>query len=432
LLPRLAREFPLDHILASRTLIIKPASSIKAGSAELFFCFIVLASAMATLGGVDIAGYKISGWLWLIISLVSSCVLLFARQRHSSLIFMTWFPFLAFVLLRTDLFDRNEVQRFFILLTPILVALAGSSLTVKRIDIVKKSLYLLLIALATLSLTVYLHQQSMLLQQELFVPQGMCMTLVLIAVAGSVDYSRGRLYGLVAVIACWVLCLLTESRNPVLTIPIILLIFILTSRQVRIHTKLLIIVTLCLGFFFLFRTEMVQRNIFRAGHGSIADLLDLDSSKLMVGGRLNAWPRFFEAIPDLWFGGGGVASTRFAATAFQRGWSHPHNEYLRGLFDYGIIGSLLLFGPYLWLLFKCYFFSKKASGDVQWLLQVSVGGIIAFFLLGITGNVLMYVVWFGNLLFCIIGVALSAYNYAPSGNAITDTPFRKRRIRVKW
>jgi len=190
---------------------------------------------------------------------------------------------------------------------------------------------------------------------------------------------------------------------PVLILPLIL---IFGYSGVRARTRLVLAGLFILASLILFNTNPVQENLFRRGHGTIWDIASFDPGELHTSGRLTAWPLYIQGIEDVWFGQGSTASVEFGNATFGTGkWSHPHNEYIRIVFDYGIVGTVLFAIPVLLLLYTCHKRAFSGLPDTLWLYRVSAGGIVVMLLLGITGNVLMYVAWFGNMLFATIGVA---------------------------
>jgi hypothetical protein len=375
------------------------ASQAALGIGDAYFAFIVLTTAVAGVGRAELLGYRVCGWMWMLpLAAATVCTVLpFRRKVRFPL--AAWVPFFAYIALRTDFGDRADVQRFAIFLAPVMVGTAASCLPVKRPAIIRNAYYTLFAA-TTLS-----YVAARLEYIRWFMPTGVCMTLTLLAGAACVDCGRGIRMAYSVLCTCWLICLLTESRMPVLVIPILFLIgpsgYSFAQRAVF---------TACLGLLGLasFYSAPVQSNLFRTGTGTIEDVASLDAHKLSTGGRLTAWPVYFESIKkNPWFGGGGTASVDFGNETFG-GWSHPHNEYIRLLFDYGIVGIVLFLGPMAQLLLMCFKQIHAGSPEVQWLYKVALYGISAMLLLAITGNVFMYVAWLGNLLFATIGTALRA------------------------
>lgn len=375
----------------------------KLGSGDRFFWFIIANTALAVVGGFSILGFRGWGWCWLTALGLSVLVLISPGKKKMVFPWALWIPFFLYVAWRTDIYSRNDMQRFGILLTPIVVAMASSSLPVRKLHDVQKAYYCLCwFILAAYMLAVL--QSGSRYGAKWFALPGMCMTLTLISVGACVDWARGLKRGYVALCVTWGVCLLSESRMPVLAIP---LLFLIGPWRITLRTRLICIAVVFVAGLAFFNTQSVQSNIFRQGEGTLEDLASFDAKKISSGGRLALWPMYFDAIEDFWFGAGGTASATFGLDVLRwRG--HPHNEYLRLLFDYGIIGLILFWGPVIYLLVLCYGRCNKAPPPIQWLYRVGAGGILALFLLAITGNVIMYVAWFSNLLFATIGVALRA------------------------
>src|SRR5690606_25380551 len=142
----------------------------------------------------------------------------------------------------------------------------------------------------------------------------------------------------------------------------------------------------------LFNTDAVQSSLFRQGAGTYSDLVQLDAGDLKTGGRLVAWPIFIENIPNWVVGGGSASSSRFGREYFNGQWAHPHTEYIRLVFDYGLIGLSLLLLPLL-VLYRRLGAIGARNENSRFLARVARTGLIGMSILAVTGNVLVYVVW---------------------------------------
>jgi hypothetical protein len=238
-----------------------------------------------------------------------------------------------------------------------------------------------------------------------FAAPGVSMTLVFISAVGIALFDKGRNLGLALILLCWLISLFSESRNPVLIIPVLFLLF--TTRLSPFY-KLLIFLFILLIAIASFFTATIQENIFREGRGSIEDFFSFDYTVLKTGGRLYAWPLYIENVSNYWTGGGTSASANFGRSLFDGKWSHPHNEYIRLLFDYGIIGIILYAIPLIKMYRVCSTREGMVSDNLSFIYRIGKIGIIAYLLLGLTGNALVYSVWFGNLLFSTIIIAISS------------------------
>jgi O-antigen ligase len=234
------------------------------------------------------------------------------------------------------------------------------------------------------------------------------MTFTLLSVAACADLSARPQKAILCLAVYFLILFLSESRMPVMVVPFI---FAFGLNYLPWKTKLFIAVFILVAGLGLFYTGPVQGNLFREGHGTPADLFSFDPHIINSSGRLSAWPEFIKGIENRWAGDGATSSAEFGYGMF-RGWTHPHNEYIRILFDYGMIGFILLSIPALWMLIGLY---KKALlyrdfPSMRWLYSVCINGFFAMLLLGITGNVLMYISYIGNILFAVIGCAYAMEN----------------------
>lgn len=379
-------------------------------SGESFFLIIVLTTILAGAGNLSVADFKICGWAWAIVLLISLGYLFLKRQQPFSAIWFAWAPFFIYVLFRSDMTNKDDLQRFAILLTPVLAGMAVSSLRFGNIEKVQRYFYILLYLTTANYLVAFIQTGESNGFTTWNIPHGFCMTLTLTAIAGVVDWARGIKRGLHALGISYLICFLTVSRMPILTIPFLMLFGPFTISRKK---KVGIAIFLCLAAIYAFTLQPVRENIFRKHSGLLEagtyrDVIELDPAVVSSGGRLTAWPYYFDMIKERPFWGyGGTATVKFGNFMFG-GWSHPHNDYIRLLFDYGIVGLILYLSPYVLLLIKCYRRIRFEADDVRWLYRVSAGGLLAGLILMITGNAMMYVAWFGNLLFATIGAAFSA------------------------
>jgi hypothetical protein len=148
---------------------------------------------------------------------------------------------------------------------------------------------------------------------------------------------------------------------------------------------------------------------FPRGPGNMSDVIRMDRAVIGSAGRLNAWPQYVDAIldGDLLFGAGGISSVDFGNSTFG-GWSHPHNEYIRLVFDYGLIGALLYLAPMFYLTYFCYRRQHIGHPELKRIWRISWIGLIGLLLLAITGNAFVYCVFIGNMLFATIGIGFAA------------------------
>ena len=364
-----------------------------------FWLFIVAGTVIAANGNIILGGFNIHGWVWVITILLVPMWIL-RRQRRPTFPWILWVPFLAYVALRTNHWDRAEIQTLGILLCPVLVATVASVMPFdSRLLRTSYKWLFILSVLSYVCASVYCGSPAARVFWYALGP--VCMTWIIIAVAAMADFGAKSWHPWIVVIVCWLMMVLSESRMPVIAMPALL---IVAPSALRAKTRLFFLLGFILLALIAFEQPYVQRSLFKSeAGGDIKDLMSLDPATVEASGRLITWPLFLDEIDSIWLGEGSMASNRFGMLAFQ--WGHPHNEYIRVLFDYGIIGAVLLLVPMLSSVYACYTRALRTRGDDRWCNRICVGGLLAMFLLAITGNVLMYSVCFGNVLFATIGAS---------------------------
>jgi hypothetical protein len=374
---------------------------------QFFLGAVAVSTVVAAAGEIKLSGFSLRGWAWLLILVLSAFYLIPRKRQEVKLLWYTWLPWFLWVAYKTDFTDMAAVQRLFIFMTPVFVLYASASLENITVDLIRRSYRLLWIGSACIYGIAVVQCRSLLTDVEWYSIAGIAMTFTLIAVAAVACISSGSKQGYITFIVCLLILFATQSRMPVLILPTIL-VFGCTGISLRVRT-ILCIVLICAGIF-LFNSQPVQEDLFRRGYGTVHDAFSFDPEVVNLSGRLTAWPLFIQGIENIWFGDGSTASVVFGNATFGAcKWSHPHNAYIRVLFDYGIMGFILLLIPVVSLLIFLYkrYQQSHTGEDSRWIYAVSINGIVAMLLLGISGNVLMYVPYIGNMLFATIGCAFA-------------------------
>jgi len=88
--------------------------------------------------------------------------------------------------------------------------------------------------------------------------------------------------------------------------------------------------------------------------------------------------------------------------------THPHNDWLRFLYDYGIVGAALFL---LTVINQVRHLLKKAwntEGELRTFFFAAASSFLPFVLMMFTDNIVLYAAFYGNLQFTIIGLAYAA------------------------
>jgi O-antigen ligase len=181
----------------------------------------------------------------------------------------------------------------------------------------------------------------------------------------------------------------------------------------------------------LFFTERVQHKTFYSGSGTFQDV-SRENPDFATSGRRNIWENMQAEIDKQpWFGHGANASEPFVSK-LTRGLTHPHNDWLRLLFDYGYFGTVI-FGislalQVLHLIRK----GKQTSGETRILFFAGASSFIAFSLFMFTDNIILYASFFGNMQFTILGLAYAADASSLKENERGIPPRRPLYRRIRW
>jgi len=131
---------------------------------------------------------------------------------------------------------------------------------------------------------------------------------------------------------------------------------------------------------------------------------------IQTSGRLVAWSILADRIPDAPFFGHGSNSSQSVLRSQIDAFDHPHNDWLRLVFDYGVFGLALFLATALtqiWLLLRMG--RHAVSREGKFASYVAASLFVPFFMLMVTDNVLLFAAYFGNIHFLLIGYAYSIH-----------------------
>lgn len=374
----------------------------------ILLSIIILLTVLAGLKEPEILGFRICGWSW-VLSLIVSCVFIFIiRGNHIAFPFVWWLPFFFYLLIVSDLSQEEDIYRFLIFLCPVLVGIAASRFYLYNYDKIRTYYFRAVWGVWFVYIfAVILSENRMPI--DIYAIAGPPMTAVLLMIIALEDSFLKKMKLYIFSAGCFLFCIIIEARMPII---IILSLFLFRLKNISFVRRIIMFVSLFLIIILLFQYSIIQSYLFRQGYGDIIDLLSFDPNIIKTSGRLYAWPIYWDEImKQPWFGHGSTMSVDFGNINFIK-WSHPHNEYIRILFDYGFVGALLYLMPIFYLVYRCFIgIRRSVSEATKWLCSIGLWGIFAMFILAITGNVLMYVAWYGNLLFALIGFGLSHFEF---------------------
>jgi O-antigen ligase len=363
------------------------------------------ATVVACFGGDTGMGFRVSGLAWILIILLSLFVVI--RQiRYIALPIIIWLPWMFLVVLWGILWPSpNSLQRSVMLLCPVLAGLAASSFPLRAeriaglpllLRFITVALWIIVIANTGLLVTGRLPETTGLAGQSI--------TATLLCCYFAVEYAAGKpgalkWWGAVAFIPVFALTRMAVLAAGV-TLP-------LTFARLKFSKRVLYMSLMILLGVMIFFTPRMQSKMFHSGRGSISDLR-LDNPDFQTSGRVGLWEEMeYEIKKEPWLGHGANASEELVQD-LTGGLAHPHNDWLRLRYDYGLLGT----GVFIFcMVVQCAHLllrARRAKGDARILLFAGASSFLPFALMMYTDNIILYASFFGNLQFTLIGMGYSA------------------------
>jgi len=182
----------------------------------------------------------------------------------------------------------------------------------------------------------------------------------------------------------------------------------LTFASLKLKKRAIFLTIVAVVGVTIFYTERVQKKMFYSGSGTLQDIR-LTNPDFFTAGRSYLWDHMIEEIKakPIW-GHGANASEEFVFSVTWGTLTHPHNDWLRLLYDYGVIGTCIfgfcLVAQVIHLLKR----AKRTFGESRVLLYAGASSFLPFVLLMFTDNIILYAAFFGNLQFTILGLVYAA------------------------
>ena len=363
----------------------------------------IVGSFMVTIavGDVIVFGYQVSGLGWLV-PLVLAALTLGARGIHSKFPLPTWIPWsVVLVVSAVVSTSENAVHRTLIMLTPIVVGVAAGSFDLTRGQMLALVRALkITVLVSVVAFVVKASADVLIIEREAYAfPAEAIAAVLMFAVFASMSvsgYPSLLPYALLAV----AIPILSVNRGPIVAVVYVVC---LGFIPIRLRYRIAIAAAgLILGIV-AFHLEAVQAKMFFSGSGTLADLYP-SNPDLRTSGRQMIWEYLFiRAVEAPWFGYGANASEQevLQLTEFI---SHPHNDWLRLFYDYGLVGVGAFLVGYLSLCVATVRAMRRTQGLDRTLFSAAGTALVAFGLLMITDNIILYTAYYTAPLMLIVGV----------------------------
>ena len=355
-------------------------------------------------GGAGFLAYSVAGYAW-ILCLAFSVMLIPANFDRICFPVSIWLPWSLFVLISAFMSDYTNLQRSTMLLCPIVVGIAASTAKIDEEQLINFGLAIKVFSAAMLFLASFLT--GLLITGELPSATGLApqaITGTLLAAFFASGYSFGRVKDLFWWSAIAMLPVLALTRMAIfvtgLSLPG-------TFAPMKFQTRLILLVIVALLGLALFYTPRVQEKMFMSGQGSLEDIgneRDLATS----GRRYMAEVLIVEIANKPVWGHGANASEDLILKLTEGRLTHPHNDWLRFLYDYGVVGTGLFLVTLLVQVRHLLKKARRSEGEVRVTFFVAASTFLPFMLIMFTDNIVLYAAFYGNLQFMIMGLAYSA------------------------
>ncbi len=381
---------------------------------------VLVATLVANTTPGEILGYNVSGFAWLIPFVLAILFLLKNLDRVTLPVYL-WIPWIGVVVAYFCLGDAaNALQRSAMILCPLVVGAAVSASRATEASLA-----------GFVKLTMWLG--------------------VAIAVAGGVmaglfraaplaSFGRGATVGISCAVLAAIFATLYASGTA-RALPFWLLMaavpFVLLTRMPMVATGLTLPLTLgplslrkralalaamLVGGAALFYTPRFQERMFYSGEGTLGQV-SMGNHNFATNGRRLIWDVLERGIAQRPFLGHGANASEAVVQTIVPGLEHPHNDWLRLLYEYGYLGTGVFVVCLVLQFFHLLAHGRKSRGWLRVLFLAGASTFVPFLVIMVTDNVILYAAFFGNLQFALFGLTYAVEN-ARNAGAERQTPAR--------
>jgi len=372
--------------------------------------FMMLIIAMAMIpwiyGGEQIYGYNITGWSWVIPASLAGIICL---VNIGKIVFPLglWLPWCIILTVYWYYGQNNPdaTQSLFQMLSCIAIGCAASIFRpddMQLKNIVRWITYTAWVAWILLIIRVPMLLMGLIPGSAFLAPE--MIGLLLFGACYASFYACGSGRHLYYYLAMLVPTIISLTRGPIVAM---LSCLPLTTAPMTAGKRILLCAAMVICALVIFNTDRVQEKMFYSGRGELTDV-HWGNPELKTHGRSAMWDVLWDGVEkEPWFGNGWNSHR---AALLHAGFLTylPHNDWLKLLYDMGILGT----GLYLFTMVLQIFFlmrlARWSEGARQMLAYSAATAFIPYILIMLTDNVVLYVQYFGNLQFALIGIVYGA------------------------
>lgn len=389
---------------------------------------VAISTMVACTGGTSFLGYNIAGYAW-VVPLFISAIVFFIKRGKISLPVIIWLPWICVVIGFLIFAEApNALQRSIMLLCPIFIGMTVSKFNVGEEEL--KNFTSIYKYMAIWLYVIVIFKTGMIVTGSLPEVTGMApevMTGALLCTLFAANYAFGEKNALQWWAALAVIPVIALTRMGIIaagaSLPG-------TFAPIKIGKRVIFIVLIALSVSPIFYSDRVQKKMFYSGEGTLSEAR-IDNPDFRTSGRKNVWEAMaYEIDKQPWFGHGANSSETFVRM-LTGVLTHPHNDWLRLLFDYGYFGVIVFSGCMAVQVVHILRSARHAADKTSTLLYAGASSFIVFVLFMFTDNIILYAAFFGNMQFTILGFA-----YAAQAEYLTKNPGmtvqRQRKLKIRW
>jgi len=367
-------------------------------------------------GGLGV-GISYLGWIVPLV-LCGAAPLIYRRRIHFPL--LLWLPWAMWALLYLLLAEAdNAFQRTVMLLTPLVVGAGFSTLRVDARLIEKVSLWIgrffwVFLAAAAVSTGLAagtLHATSGFAAGSI--------TASLLAAWYVARYAGGDRRALLFWAVLAAVPVLATTRTGMVAVALTLP---LTLAPLSMKKRVIAVAALVVAGLLVFQSERVQNKMFYSGQGTLSDAVagvaglfageETKTGDFATSGRKSMNNALIARLDEAYWLGHGANTTEAISLAIA-GVTHPHNDWLRLRYEYGMAGMLLFIVTVLaQMAHAIRRFRRLRGSEAAIFLYVGTAAFIPMVVFMFSDNVILYAAWFGNLQFALLGLGYAALRSA--------------------
>lgn len=363
----------------------------------------------------EFLGFNPTAFAW-IMPLIVSLIVILSNASKITFPFKIWIPWILWTgLYMLVSHEKNALQRTVMLHTGVVIGIAFSTFrpNLYFLDIFAKGMRayffaILLLGFFSMSLGFNSTSDS---NAGNFAAGATTATLLSVWFVGR--YSIGYSKSLFNYVLLGLVPYLCNTRMGMFAVAMV---FPLTFGPIGLKKRLAsLLVIICLGLL-AFKTEHVQSKMFYSGHGDYSDLFqgianlvsgsesDTSASDFATNGRKSIAIALEDGLrAHYWMGNG--ANTTEAISFEVAGVTHPHNDWLRIQYEYGIVGVIIFICTLILQIRSAYKVKQYAPPKIAIPYYcLGAGAFIPMIFFMLSDNILLYVGWYGNVQFAALGL----------------------------